>query len=467
MTESVWIRPQTEYRNEEYFGAGMWSRIFAYMALVVSAQILRWSLYVSHGFDLGFYQQALAAWVHNGFRAQSTYFHGGVLAHNGAWLMPVLAYPAAVFGTGFLFVVESLAVALGYIPIIKLAKMAKLPPSQAALLGTLYLLNPLLISGNLYDFHVSVLAAPLILWALLSVRESRLAAFMTALLLLTALGDHVALAAILLVLLVVMMKGIKPLALVSVVVVGIWLIVLQNYLKTPVMSWILPVTGQVSVHTSLRILLYGAWTVAPFVLTLLMFLKNRRFYLSPYWLLPLIGLATHVLSSSPAQTSPFDQNSTLLVPFLIWPVIDTAAHLGMSWPRRDHVVMKVALIGMIGIMVLDFYHSAWRVRPQNTQALTAALSHVSSRQWVYAQNNILPHLGMSAREIPLSRLNPQRIPKGAEIIWDTQFTDKTTPAWVYAYLNNRLHSHGVRIIFHKAGVLVFRLLSDHPHSSNP
>ncbi len=461
MTESIWIRPQTEYRDEQYFGVGMWSRVFAYLAIVVSAQVLRWSLYVSHGFDLGFYQQALAAWVENGFQAQSTYFPGGILQHNGAWLMTLLAYPAAVFGTGFLFVTESLAVALGYIPIIKMAKIAKLPPSQAALLGVLYLLNPLVIAGNLYDFHMSVLAAPLLLWGMVSLLESKMVPFAGFLVLLTGMGNHVSLAAILLVTLALMMKGIKPLTLVGIVLVGLWILVLQHYLRTPIMSWMFPPKGQLQVHESLRVLLYGAWSVAPFVLTLFMFLKTRRLYLSPYWLLPLIGLAIHILSASPAQTSPFDQKSTLLVPFLIWPVIDTAKHLGMSWSKREHFMMKLALIGMLGVMTLDFYHSAWRVRPQNTQVLTEALGHVSNHDWVYAQNNVLPHLGITAQEIPLSRLKPKTIPPGAEIVWDTQFSDKTTPAFVYADVKNLLHSHDVRVIFQKSGVLVLQLRSHH------
>ncbi len=456
MTESVRIRPQTEYRSEEYFGVGMWSRVFAYMALVVSTQILRWSLYVAHGFDLGFYQQALAAWVDNGLGAHSTYFSGGILHHNGAWLMTLLAYPTAVFGTGFLFVAESLAVALGYLPVIKLAKMVKLSPPQAQLLGLLYLLNPLVIAGNLYDFHMSVFAAPLILWAIISIWESKMLPFVVALALFTGLGNQAALGAILLVILAAMMKGIKPVTIVGVVVVGLWLLLLQHELKTPMMSWIFPPDGKLSVQASLRIFLYVAWSLAPFFLTFLIFLKTRRLYLSPYWLLPLIGLMIHVLSVSKAQTSPFDQNSMLLVPFLIWPVIDTAGHLGMSWSPGDHMAIKVALIGMMGIMALDFYHSAWRVRPQNTQILTEALTHVSSRDWVYAQNNVLPHIGITDREIPLSRLNPKKIPPRAEIIWDTEFSGKTTPASVYAYLKNQMDSHHFKVIFQKSGIVVLQ-----------
>ncbi|WP_084661231.1 hypothetical protein [Sulfobacillus thermosulfidooxidans] len=103
MTESVWIKPEVENRDAQYFGVGLYSRIFAYVAIVLSAQIFRWSLYVAHGFDLGFYQQALAAWVHEGIHATSTYFSGPVLGHNDAWLMIFLAYPAIWLGTGFCF----------------------------------------------------------------------------------------------------------------------------------------------------------------------------------------------------------------------------------------------------------------------------------------------------------------------------------------------------------------------------
>lgn len=455
MTDSVWIRPETEYRSEQYFGAAMWSRIFAYVAVVVSAQILRWSLYVSHGFDLGFYQQALAAWVHHGFGAQSTYFPGNVLGHNGAWLMPLIAYPATWLGTGFLFLMESFVMALGYIPIVRMARLWEVTPNQARLLGVFYLLSPLLIAGNLYDFHISMLAAPILLWSLASAWESRLWPFTAALILLTGLGIHAVLAGVLLAAVVITKHGLKPFSWLALGVVVLWIGLLHHFLGTPVTAGILPRDGGVQFHLSARSGLYSLWVFMPWLLWIGMGWRHSRFYASPYWIFPLLDLAAHLLSNNLAQTSPFDQTSALMVPFLLWAAIDTARHY-KPWPRSGHLVITVALVGMLGVMAFDFYHSAWRVRPHNAQALTMAVSHVARHHWIYAQNNVLPHLGMTAHAIPLSRLDLRHIPPGAEILWDTQFEGHTTPPAVYAYLANLVHSHRVKIVFQTAGVYVLQ-----------
>ncbi|WP_081700563.1 DUF2079 domain-containing protein [Sulfobacillus thermosulfidooxidans] len=461
MTESVWIKPEVENRDAQYFGVGLYNRIFAYVAIVLSAQILRWSLYVAHGFDLGFYQQALAAWVHEGLHATSTYFPGPVLAHNDAWLMIFLAYPATWLGTGFLFFTETLGLALGYIPLAKLAKLWDLSPASLIVIGGLYLLNPLLIAGNLYDFHMSLLAIPVLLWSFVLAQESRLGAFTLTLLLFTGFGIHGTLVLVVFMLVLLLQKD-RWFALVTFSLLIVWFLVLHLGFHLSWARWLLPGVYPLHFQISLRTVLYSIWVIAPFLFVATLILRHKAFYLSPYWIMALIGLSIHLFSSNLAQSSPFDQDSAWLVPFLLWAVMDTLRHFSrVTWSKKAHGLITAVLLGMLALMALDFYHSAWRVRPQNTAALTKALAHVSLHQAIYAQNNVLPHLGMTPYAVPLSRLNPSHLAYGAQVIWDTQFSDHTTSAKVYAFLRTLSHSPKADIVFQDAGVIVFDITARH------
>ncbi|WP_053960147.1 DUF2079 domain-containing protein [Sulfobacillus thermosulfidooxidans] len=461
MTESVWIKPEVENRDAQYFSVTLYSRIFAYVAIVLSAQIFRWSLYVAHGFDLGFYQQALAAWVHEGLRAASTYFPGPVLAHNDAWLMILLAYPATWLGTGFLFFIETLGLALGYIPLAKLAKIWGLSPKTLTVIGGLYLLNPLLIAGNLYDFHMSLLAIPVLLWAFVLAQQSRLTAFTVTLFLFTGFGIHGTLTMALFIMVLLLQKD-RRFAFLTFVMLVVWFLVLHMGFHLPWARWLLPGVYPLTLHLSFRTVLYSIWVLAPFLFVGMLIVRQKVFYLSPYWIVALIALSVHLFSSNLAQTSPFDQDSAWLVPFLLWAVMDTLRHC--SWVARSkkaHGLINAVLLGMLALMALDFYHSAWRVRPENTQALTSAIAHVSLRHEIYAQNNVLPHLGMTPYAVPLSRLNPSHLTDGVQVIWDTQFRDQTTSSQVYAFLRTLSHSQKASIVFQDSGVIVLKISSRH------
>lgn len=458
MTDDVWIRPEKEKLGEA-LGVGSWTRVFAYAAVVVSAQILRWSLFVAHGFDLGYYQQGMAALVHYGPWARSLYTGRGVLAENSAWLALALAYPATWLGTGFLFLVESLAIASGYFPLMRLARAWSVPADAASFIGALYLLSPLLIAGNLYDFHMSMLAVPLVLFALAAMAEQRFGWYLAFMALLTGCGSKAAVAVLLVAVIATFRRTGWQWGAVSLIGVLAWML-FGLHLRSGNITQL----GWVSIPwahpAGERAVIYAGWVLAPFVLILgAVGVRWRKFPFSFYGLLALVYLAGNILSTVPAETSPFDQKSALMVPFFLLALLDVAAKHKERWPAKVRAGGVAVMLAMLVVMSYDFYHSAWRVRPANGLALEHALATVSVRHPVYAQNNVLPHLGFTVNQVPFSRLDPSRLAPGSEIVWDTQFSDRTAPASVYrAVAALAANKSRARVIYDQGGVKVLKIV---------
>ncbi|MCY0907998.1 MAG: DUF2079 domain-containing protein [Sulfobacillus thermotolerans] len=459
MVEDVWIRPEQEKRGEE-MGLSAWTRILAYAALVVSAQILRWGLFVAHGFDLGYYQQGMAALVHDGLGARSTYTGQAVLAKNHAWLLVVLAYPATWLGTGFLFLVETLALASGYFPLMRIARAWTVPREVAAFVGALYLLSPLVIAGNLYDFHMSVLAVPLVLYAVQALMERHWGQFVAFLVLLTGCGSKAAIAVLMVALIAAVRRQTWWVGLAAIGGVLAWMFWGLNIRldRLSALGWI---TVPVSHTLTIRAVLYALWVLAPFLVVLgALSVQRKAFPWSFYGVLALLYLGGNMLSALPASTSPFDQKSALIAPFLLLMLLDVAARDRRPWPFQIRAAGIFATMGLLVLMGFDFYHSAWKVRPNNTMAIEQALVAVPKNHPIYAQNNVLPHLGFIINQVPLQRFNPAHVPIGSAVIWDTQFHDDTTPPSVYRTLSALMaNKRRARVVFDKGGVVVFDVVA--------
>ncbi len=461
MTEDVWIRPEKENMAEET-RLPAWTRVFAYTAVVVSAQLLRWSLYVAHGVDLGYYQQALAALARFGPQAISSYTGSSILLHSDAWLLMVLAYPSQIFGTGFLLLTESFLIGLGYLPLMRIAKTMGLPANLSAFVGALYLLSPLVWAGNLYDFHMSMLAVPFILFAMASLMEKRYAWYLIFMVLLTGFGSKAAVAVLFVALIATFRReGGWNVGLLSLVGALLWTLAVVHPNDLNKLGW---VSWPLAHHIGLRVVAYGAWVLAPFALLVAAAaVYGRRVPWSPYWIFGLLYLAGNILSTSPASTSPFDQKSALMVPFFLFALLDTMRRHPLAWTHKVRLGGMAVVAMMLVVMSADFYHSAWRVRPDNGAALESAMATVHTHYPVYAQNNVLPHLGFVTNQVPLSRLRPQHLTAHSEIIWDTQFNDRTTPGYIYQDLAKwAADPRQCRVIYNKGGVKVLEILgADH------
>ncbi|MFM6250563.1 MAG: DUF2079 domain-containing protein, partial [Dolichospermum sp.] len=103
-------------------------------------------------------------------------FH--ILGDHAAWIHYILALPYKIYPSVYwLFIIQSLALALGALPTWYLAMQAGLKESQAMAIATAYLLYPVVFNGNLFDFHPEVIAVPLLLSAVLAARLENIAWF--------------------------------------------------------------------------------------------------------------------------------------------------------------------------------------------------------------------------------------------------------------------------------------------------
>ena len=129
--------------------------IIGYTAIIGFVTVLRHYLLFSCAWDLGIFNQAFWSTINGRF------FFYTVEPWIGESFFAVHFSPILIFVVPFyaiyphpetLLVLQSFVIALGVVPLYFLAK-DKLSQRSALLLSASYLINPLILVGNLYDFH--------------------------------------------------------------------------------------------------------------------------------------------------------------------------------------------------------------------------------------------------------------------------------------------------------------------------
>jgi len=154
--------------------------IAAYSAGFAALSMLRHRAFETGRFDLGNMVQAVWATAH-GHPLAVTDLHGEQFTRLGAHVDPILVLFAPLWwlwpSPDLLLTVQAVAVALGAVPVFKLARK-HLGDERAALgFALAYLLLPAVQWLTLNEFHPVALACPLLLWAFWFLDEDRLAAF--------------------------------------------------------------------------------------------------------------------------------------------------------------------------------------------------------------------------------------------------------------------------------------------------
>jgi len=154
--------------------------IAAYAAGFAALSMLRHQAFETGRFDLGNMVQAVWATAH-GHPLAVTDLHGEQFSRLGAHVDPILVLFAPLWwlwpSPDLLLTVQAAAVALGAIPVFKLARK-HLGDDRAALgFALAYLLLPAVEWLTLNEFHPVALACPLLLWAFWFLDEDRLVAF--------------------------------------------------------------------------------------------------------------------------------------------------------------------------------------------------------------------------------------------------------------------------------------------------
>lgn len=180
----------------------VWIAVALYATVFISTCAIQYHYFLYTGYDLGIYNQVLWNTVH-GHAYTYTFAPYSYLVDHREWLLMSIVPVYAIFQHPFtLLVIQTMVLAGAAIPLYWLSRVlfAQLPERSrthwSILLVSVYLLNPVIQSMNLFEFHGIIFCIPLsfILWlcvlrehrigvicsliALLLVRED--AAFMTA-----------------------------------------------------------------------------------------------------------------------------------------------------------------------------------------------------------------------------------------------------------------------------------------------
>lgn len=154
--------------------------ILLYVVIVGGLAIQRHQGFGSHAYDLGIYDQAL--WLISAGHPPFVTVRG--LHILGDHFTPIL-YPLALLyrlggGTESLLWIQTIALALGAVPLYRLGARLSQTPAIGLIAGGLYLLYPPLRGVNLFDFHPIALAVPGLLFALDFAFERRAMPFLLA-----------------------------------------------------------------------------------------------------------------------------------------------------------------------------------------------------------------------------------------------------------------------------------------------
>ncbi len=144
----------------------IWLLAIAASLLLMGAAGLRHLLLASASFDLGIFDQA-AYLISRGLPPISSYMGYHILGDHAAWIWYPIGALYWLYPTiNWLFAIQAIALGFGVVPLWQLARHAGLGAGRSDQVAWVYLLYPLVLNANLFDFHPEVIAVPLLLWAI-------------------------------------------------------------------------------------------------------------------------------------------------------------------------------------------------------------------------------------------------------------------------------------------------------------
>jgi len=155
-------------------GVGVWS------GLLIAIEVRRFNLLGAQAFDLGIFQQGV--WLlANGYFPFVTVRGWHLFAdHFSPILFAFVPFYRLHPHPFWLFLGQTLALALGSIPLYRLALRHTQSEKIAALIAVGYLLHPAIGTMLFFDFHPVLISIPFILWAIDALDENRPTLFLTA-----------------------------------------------------------------------------------------------------------------------------------------------------------------------------------------------------------------------------------------------------------------------------------------------
>ncbi len=376
------------------------------MLVLFACSSARHLLFHSTAFDLTHFDQAVyligqpqAAIV------SLTEYH--FLGSHADWILYLIAplywlYPSVYW----LFGLQAGALAIAALPLWALACQAGLGRSLALAVVSAYWLYPLVFNINLFDFHPSVFAVPLLFTAVLAARLGRTGAFTLVVVLLLGCRAALSLTALGLGLWLFLAEGRRRCGAIALGLGSLWLV-----LST---QWLIPHFSTVGVEALGRYgflgdslpeialnLLLKPGLVLRHLLTganleyLALLLLPLLWGLSLRHLTPLLAagpdLLLNLLTDYPLQKDLLHQYSLPILPFLLLAVIASLAHRRFWWQQPRWIVLW-ALVGFLALAKPGYFWTRYLETLDTWSATRAAIAQVETSGPLLTSAQIAPHL---------------------------------------------------------------------------
>lgn len=367
---------------------------------------IRHGLFHSTAYDLSHFDQAIYL-ISQGKPDLSSLIDYHFLGSHADWILYLLALPYKIYpDVHWLFFIQAIALSFAALPLWYLAKDAGLQEKQSSAIVWVYLLYPLIFNVNLFDFHPSVLAIPLIFGAVLAARRGKMKWFILAIILI--LGCRAALS-------------------LTIIGMGVWLFVFEKRRKCGAIALLLGIfwlifATQVIIPTfrpegvealgryatfgdSIPEIFLNLFLKPHLVLKslftsanlgyLLLLLAPVIWGLSFLHLQPLIAaipdFALNLLTDYSLQKDLLHQYSIPIVPFLMLCLIASIA-AKKSWFQQPRGMIIWSLIGFVSLAKFGYFGGRYLQTLGTWQATREAISLVQNETSLLTSAQIAPHL---------------------------------------------------------------------------
>jgi uncharacterized membrane protein len=388
--------------------------IVAYALVFSFVTVTRHYTFQTHALDLGYYVQLV--WNLAGERGARV-----SLPEMHAWgdhLSPIMYLFVPAFwlvpGPVVLLVAQSVALALGALPVFAIARRRLGDDRPAAAFAVLYLLNPSLHGINVRDFHAAALAIPLLLGALYFAEAGRPGLFALAAASAIACREDATLAVMGLGAWLCLARG-RWLWGVATAALALGVLVADVRLVIP---WFrgepYPHLGRYARHGASLGEIAAGLVLHPLRALGTLLSADRFVYLAallaPLAFLPLLAagdliaalptLAQNLFASDPILYHHRTQYQSFVVPFLIGAAIGGYARLARRtpgrWPVAVLVVAGVLSLALASRTVNNLSFSRWWPGPEQRLAYRV-MSRVPAGAALSAQDPYVPHLSLRSR----------------------------------------------------------------------
>jgi uncharacterized membrane protein len=373
--------------------------------LSISSSVRHW-LYQSHGYDLGWFDQAVYL-ISTGQNPIVSFGGFHILGDHAA----IIFYPIALLykiypDVHWLFAIQAVALAGAGWPIYHLSLQAGLNRHQATTIVFAYLLYPLVFNKSLFDFHTEVIAIPCFLMAVLAARSKQIFAFVLA---------------------IVAILSCKAVLSLTVIAMGVWLLVFEQRRTHGTiaiglgLAWFITASQYIipafsgaepaavsrysylgsSISEIARNLIFKPNLVLGKIfsadtLEYLVFLSLPILWcLSPRHLAPLIStlpmLTMNILSTASTQRNLVHQYSIPILPFLFVAIIGAVAADRAFLKTRRNILIWSA-IAFILLSKVGYFWSNYLSSIDTNVATAIALGKIRDSGAVLTTGEISPHL---------------------------------------------------------------------------